>query len=63
MRKADRATIDEIVLDGGRKLQAWTTREQLYRVRLLLPPDEFFASSPSPAVSSDTRPVLYLDTP
>jgi hypothetical protein len=63
MKKTDRARVDELVLQGGRRLQNWTVQEQLYRVKLLLNPDEFFAISPLPALDNDTRALLTLDAP
>lgn len=63
MKKADRARVDELVLHGGRKLQNWTVQDQLYRIKLLLNPDEFFAIVPRPALDNNTLPLLTLDTP
>jgi hypothetical protein len=63
MKKTDRARVDELVLQGGRRLQNWTVQEQLYRVKLVLNPDEFFAISPLPALDNDTNALLTLDAP
>jgi len=73
LKKTNRPRVDELIRDGGKQLQEYTSAVQSYTARLLAPPDEFFSSSKQgggadavtlndPAsILNGTKPIMYLD--